>query len=294
MGALIAERLPSSLASAVELFAHARRGLADVRTMPRIERHVSGARVDGGWLRRYMACTGVRGPGAPGLPPLALQIAAAPLHMAIMADPAFPFRPLGIVHQAQRIEQWRALDPSAQVDLLACTTDACEERRGISFGLVSEALQGGALVWRSEVRVLSITRKGSEVGHRASGDAEFDGLQQIGTDIVEVPESMGRTYARIAGDFNPIHVHALLARPFGFRRAIVHGTWALARALAGAGLPDASAYVLEARFRRPVELPSRILVTDYRGRIPGERWLRVSDPAGERTLLSARLGSPGA
>ena len=117
--------------------------------------------IDAGWLRSYRACIGLPPRQESGVPPLALQIAAAPLHLAIMADRAFPFRPLGIVHQSQYIRQWSEIDATASIDLLAHTTGAREERRGISFGLVTEARVEQTLVWRSEVRVLSITRKAS-------------------------------------------------------------------------------------------------------------------------------------
>ena len=83
--------------------------------------------------------------------------------------------------------------------------------------------------------------------------------------MLHVPEATGRRYASIAGDLNPIHQHALLARLFGFRRAIVHGTWTLARALALAELPGSPAFTLEAHFRRPVELPSDIRVRAWSG-----------------------------
>jgi hypothetical protein len=39
----------------------------------------------------------------PDLPPLALQLAASPMHMAILGDAQFPFRALGLVHMAQRV-----------------------------------------------------------------------------------------------------------------------------------------------------------------------------------------------
>ncbi|MBP7082082.1 MAG: hypothetical protein KBA96_13295, partial [Rhodocyclaceae bacterium] len=80
---------------------------------------------------------------------------------------------------------------------------------------------------------------------------------------IEVAENCGRRYARIAGDRNPIHQHALLARFFGLKRAIVHGTWTLARALALAELPDSDSFKFNAVFLRPVELPSQIWVRAY-------------------------------
>ncbi len=33
----------------------------------------------------------------------------------------------------------------------------------------------------------------------------------------------GRRYARVSGDYNPIHLWSLTARAFGFRRPILHG-----------------------------------------------------------------------
>lgn len=289
MRALIADRLAPALPSVLGLLIHRRPGLSDLRAMPRIERQVQQARIDADWLRSYRACTGLPPWQEGGVPPLALQIAAAPLHLAIMADRAFPFRPLGIVHQSQHIQQWSEIDATASIDLVAHSTGAREERRGISFGLVTEARVEQALVWRSEVRVLSITRKAGPGGPRGSDSAEFQALQATASAFFDVPESIGRTYARLSGDPNPVHVHALLARLFGFPRAIAHGTWTLARALVASGLPVVPPYVLEAGFRSPVELPSRMLVTAYAGSAEGEFRLRVADPHGEQSRLVARL-----
>lgn len=59
---------------------------------------------------------------------------------------------------------------------------------------------------------------------RSTQNAEVVGLQ--------IPSDMGRLYAAISGDRNPIHLHPLAAKAFGFRTTIVHGMWTLARCLA--------------------------------------------------------------
>ncbi len=141
------------LASTLGLFRHARRGLQDPSALPRIERSLTGATLDPAWLKAYADCVGLKVGAA--LPPLALQLAAAPLHMAILGDPRFPFRALGLVHMAQRVTQTRAIPPDATLDLLAYSTDARWEKRGMSFGLVTEARCGGELVWRGETRALA-------------------------------------------------------------------------------------------------------------------------------------------
>jgi hypothetical protein len=231
-------------------------------------------------LEQYCNSVGVS-PGvldAYGLPPLALQIAAGPLHLALIADPAFPFKALGLVHLTQSVLQHRRIDPAARLDLIAYTTHARTEKRGISFGLVTQAREQGDLVWSSEVRALSIQRAQDPTDRPKTGvDDEYVSAICTGEARIAVPEHTGRNYARIAGDRNPIHQHAWLARPLGFRRAIVHGTWTLARALASAGLPQTPAYELHARFRRPVELPSEIKVCSYQGPEKGQCAVRVTN-----------------
>ena len=57
---------------------------------------------------------------------------------------------------------------------------------------------------------------------------------------------------------DPIHLCGLTARPFGFPRAIAHGLWTKARALAAlqTQLPDA--FVVDVAFRKPVLLPATV------------------------------------
>jgi acyl dehydratase len=66
-----------------------------------------------------------------------------------------------------------------------------------------------------------------------------------------------RGYARLSGDWNPIHLSRVTAAPFGFPRPVLHGSvlegwvaWRLGSA--------ATVRQLEIRFRRPVLLPDRL------------------------------------
>jgi acyl dehydratase len=67
---------------------------------------------------------------------------------------------------------------------------------------------------------------------------------------------VGRRYGAVSGDRNPIHLHPLTARLFGFPRAIAHGMWTVARCLAEYG-PGQPAQV-QAEFRAPVLLPGAV------------------------------------
>ncbi|MEV5316138.1 MaoC/PaaZ C-terminal domain-containing protein [Streptomyces sp. NPDC052687] len=75
---------------------------------------------------------------------------------------------------------------------------------------------------------------------------------------------LGRRYAAVSGDRNPIHLHPLTARLFGFPRPIAHGMWTLARCLAAHGTPDAVR--VRARFLAPVPLPGTVEFAAEKGR----------------------------
>jgi acyl dehydratase len=72
---------------------------------------------------------------------------------------------------------------------------------------------------------------------------------------------LGRSYASVSGDRNPIHMHSLTAKPLGFPGAIAHGMWTKARCLAAldSRLPDA--FAVDVRFRKPIVLPARVEFT---------------------------------
>ena len=74
-----------------------------------------------------------------------------------------------------------------------------------------------------------------------------------------LPRDLGRRYAAVSGDRNPIHLYAATAKAFGFPRQIAHGMWTKARCLAAlqGRLPDA--YSVEVGFKKPIPLPSTVV-----------------------------------
>jgi MaoC like domain len=208
------------------------------------------------------------------LPPTYPHVLAFPLHMMLMSDGRFPFSPVGLVHIANRIEVRRPLRLAETVDLRVRPGRVEEHPRGRSFAIVTEARADGELAWREESTML---RRGGGSGRTAreeAPDARFVAEWRL-------PGDLGRRYAAVSGDRNPIHMHALTAKAFGFPRAIAHGMWTKARCLAAldASLPDH--YEVSVEFRKPILLPGRVTF----GR-EGERFLVRS---GEAVHVSGRL-----
>ena len=189
------------------------------------------------------------------------HVLAAPLHLSILTDRTFPLRPLGIVHTRNLITAHVPLPEGVPLGVRCWVEGHRPHRLGVEFDLQTEVGIDAETVWASTTTILA------RVGERPSQErppreAPEAGMQP-GSErscVWELPASQGRSYARVSGDFNPIHLYPLTAKPLGFRRQIVHGMWSLARCLAEVeeDLP-AAPWSVSVTFRRPILLPSPVL-----------------------------------
>ncbi len=86
----------------------------------------------------------------------------------------------------------------------------------------------------------------------------------VKTDTLDIAENTGWQYARVSGDFNPIHLTARTAKMFGFKQAVAHGMWSMGRCLGSAAseLPPGRIQV-DTQFKLPVYLPSQALARTW-------------------------------
>jgi acyl dehydratase len=197
-------------------------------------------------------------------PPTYPHVLAFPLHMAVMADGSFPFGAVGLVHVENRIVQHRPIGIGEELKISVRPTPLQPHKRGQTFGLLTEARVGNETVWESTSTML---RRGSS--KKPADGPKADDMRPESAHRPEEPElsasaewrldgGLGRRYAAVSGDRNPIHMHALTAKPLGFPSAIAHGMWTKARCLAAleGRLPDA--FAVEVRFRKPIRLPGKV------------------------------------
>ncbi len=187
------------------------------------------------------------------------HLLAFPLHMAIMTDGSFPFPAVGTVHLENSITQHRAIALDEKLQVTVRVENLRAHPKGRVFDLSTTVHSAGELVWEETSTFL---RRGS-----GSADAE------TGMSFAEVPQGrvewklpgdLGRTYAGVSGDHNPIHLYPLTAKALGFPRQIAHGMWSLARSVAAIEnrLPDAVR--VDAAFKKPVFLPGTVAFADRR------------------------------
>ncbi len=92
------------------------------------------------------------------------------------------------------------------------------------------------------------------------GSGEGPGSEPVGSVVWKLPAGVGREYGAVSGDRNPIHMSALSAKAFGFPRAIAHGMYTAARALADVGPRRGQTYDWTVEFAKPVLLPGTVAV----------------------------------
>ena len=78
-----------------------------------------------------------------------------------------------------------------------------------------------------------------------------------------MPDDIGRRYAGVSGDSNPIHLRRSTALAFGMPRPIAHGMWTKARCLAALEGTLPESFVVDVRFKLPVFLPSKVAFASW-------------------------------
>lgn len=275
--------LPALYGRAAARFLSGRRRIRD--QVPDTELVLRGVRADPARLAGYARVCGFRLTAA--MPATFPHVLAFPLALRLMTAPDFPFPAAGVVHLANRIEQHRPLPVAEPLDLAVRAESLRGHPRGRQVDLVATASVAGQPVWRDVSTYLY--RTGSSGARSDRGESP---VTRQPTAIWQVPAGIGRAYAAVSGDRNPIHVSTLAARGFGFKRRIAHGMWTKARCLAqlAGRLPDA--FTVEVSFESPLLLPATVAFTTTRVEQARRFW--VQGLHNSRPHLSGEVRWPAA
>ncbi|WFG44061.1 MaoC/PaaZ C-terminal domain-containing protein [Pseudonocardia alni] len=261
------------------------------RSLPATELVRRGVTVEQGHLADYARVCGFRVGNA--LPVTYPHMLTFGLQVVLMAGRSFPLPLPGLVHIANRITVHRAIAPTETLDVRVWAERFTRHPKGAQVDLIGEVSAGGETVWegRSTYLARGATAPDGPVGGDGTADiAEPPVPTGPANALWRVPGDIGRRYAAVSGDVNPIHLHPLTAKAMGFPRAIAHGMWTAAHAAAAleGRVPDACTY--EVVFRKPVLLPAKVeLVTEQAA---GGAWglaLRSAEDA-HKLHLVGRIG----
>lgn len=264
-----------------------------LRALFRRRRRTPGARtprsvfvldaVDPAWLQRYRQALGFPDHG---VPLTFYYLLAQRAQVATMLDPAFPFRLAGTVHAENALRQEAPLQPARPLVLATTVAIRPPNDKGAVYATldtVGEQDGQSVFVCRSTYLVV----RGGRGGHGRTRTADASLPTVAGWRLTA---GSGRAYARLSGDWNPIHLWRWSAGLMGMKRPIIHGMHTLARACAelerAGGRPVVA---LDARFKAPAPLGSELVL----GADPGRGGFAVR--CGERTVAQGQFayGSDG-
>lgn len=177
------------------------------------------------------------------------------LHLRIMADAAFPFPAIGTVHLENSLTQHRPIAATERLQVSAHPERLRPHAKGRAFDLVTRVHSRGELVWEETSTFL---RRGSAGSDATSAPARVLPDAPPTGAVWGLPADLGRRYAAVSGDRNPIHLHPLTAKPFGFRRQIAHGMWSMARCVGTLESRLPGAATVSVAFKRPILLPGAV------------------------------------
>lgn len=190
----------------------------------------------------------------PGIIPISyLQTLFIGLMGKFVTSHFFPISPMGLVHIFQSFDQKRPVATHETLDLACSLTRMTKNQKGIETLFSLEVLSGSDLVWEGTSTLFTRHPGKTKKTTKKTTDLFLEKKETIA-----VPSGTGRKYASVSGDYNPFHLYTILAKFFGFKKAIAHGMWSLAQVIASLEKkfgPLDAAHV-EASFKLPIFMPA--------------------------------------
>jgi acyl dehydratase len=273
--------LPAQLVNVVKVIASKKPLLAPPEAkMGRTEVIAEKVRVRASHLARYRNFCSI--PDGDSLPHAYPHALAMPLHMYVFTSATFPVQVLGLIHLRNTIFCYKPIRNDSEFSLHVECDTMRETPIGQEYDLITRCEVKGVLVWEE---ISTFLARRAAPGQRPT--IERAGASDIKTTFA-VAANTGRRYARVSGDFNPIHISARTAGWFGFKQAVAHGAWSMSRAL-GEATPQlpSEPIQIDTQFKLPMYLPSDVIFRCQREATQAN--ISLSSGKGDRMHLAMQV-----
>lgn len=180
-----------------------------------------------------------------------------PLHTQLLSQPEVPYPMLGLIHFANSIKQNRPLYVGEEFSATCKFGNLIAHDKGQAFELYTYIEVKGKRIW--EDTSIYFYKSGKEgIGSVLEWDQPELPENSIKT-TWDLHQNLGIEYAIASGDFNPIHLHPLSAKMFGFQRHIIHGMWSAGKVLSSLEKQVSESFEFTTLFKLPIFLPSSVI-----------------------------------
>lgn len=255
-------------------------------TLPDRRLELPGVRVDPAALAHYERVCGFAVGG--DVPVTYPHMLAFPLQMQLMTGPDFPLPAPGMVHLRNTITQHRPLRADESVTVTVHAERLAAHPKGTQVDLVSSVSSAEGSIWDSRSTYFVRGARAPEDAPPADEGVPPEPAPTVGTRphaVWTVPGDIGRRYAAVSGDVNPIHLNPLTAKALGMPSTIAHGMWSKARAIAALAGRHGPAVTVDVVFRKPLVVPNRALLFTAAASDPAGWDVALRSPAGKDHLL---------
>lgn len=177
------------------------------------------------------------------------------VRVLLASEKAFPFPLPGMVHLYDIIEQYETIFPEDELRAECQIGKLLSHEKGTAFETLTRLYKEDRLVWQETTVNLHIGKTVSGLEEVMSRPVEI--TQPDTTEIWQLPGNMGRRYAQISGDYNPIHIHRAGAALLGFPRQLLHGWYGVNRSISPYQEMLYGKSRMYAAFKKPLFIPAK-------------------------------------
>jgi len=197
------------------------------------------------------------GYGSDTIPSTYWHIRLFSVRALLAAHPDAPFPMPGMVHLSNSIRQHDTILPSDKLEMTCRFGKLLAHDKGTAFETLTELRRDNQLVWEENAVNLYLGRK--NLAQEPVNSPAIDITAPTDEQSWSLPESIGLKYARVSGDFNPIHLHGIGAKLFGFPKHLIHGWYGMNRTIAPYQEWLDSPHEIYVSFKKPLFLPGNVV-----------------------------------
>lgn len=286
------------------------KGLRGSPKLPTTSITLANAKADTETVKRYRNVCGFKHDNNQ-LPMTFPHLLAFPLHLELMLRKDFPFPLMGMVHIRNEISQYRAIKVFETMDVSCSFSDFRKTQKGYEVDIKTALHITGELVWESIST--NLIRKKTDILKssiaKSSSTKDNNSKEPQHKEFWNLSSDLGRRYALVSGDSNPIHLFSISAKIFGFKGHIAHGMWTKARVVAALyNTLNSDSCKIVVNFKTPIFLPSTIQLNyqsdpqlkvqcsndsknGHRGKLGKSIQFEVKDEAGKKPHIKGYINT---
>ncbi len=213
------EKLPSLSKLLLAGFLTAKKGVKIGNTDFKMSKVFNDVNIDKNNVKKYNDFFNIND----SLPLTYLYLLAFPSQLSVMTSKQFPISVMGLVHLGNTLEFKAIMDIEKPVRMETSTLIPTKEEGSLFPTFSVNFFQGTTLVATCSSNYIAKRKRKSEKKAEEEVLPQLEKRVPIYTENLTFTQRIAFKYARISGDFNPIHISPFLAKSFGFKSSIAHG-----------------------------------------------------------------------